>query len=167
MTTDAVAGETDWFDLGVTISIEGKQVPFVSVFTALASGAVAPVASRRRLLRAGQAGAGEAAPAHRRGPRAHRCRRGPPRISRFQVGLFDELAELGVVTRQADEWRRQVDGLRALQGLRPAALPTSLDAELRPYQADGFSGWRPCTPTASVESSPTTWVWARPCSRWH
>ena len=38
VTTDAVAGETDWFDLGVTISIESKQVPFVSVFTALASG---------------------------------------------------------------------------------------------------------------------------------
>ncbi|EUA20481.1 putative helicase domain protein [Mycobacterium xenopi 4042] len=36
--TDAVPGETDWFDLGVTISVEGKAVPFVSVFTALASG---------------------------------------------------------------------------------------------------------------------------------
>jgi SNF2 family DNA or RNA helicase len=53
--------------------------------------------------------------------------------------LFDELAEVGVVTRQADEWRRQVDGLRALQGLEPAAVPTSLRAQLRPYQADGFS----------------------------
>jgi SNF2 family DNA or RNA helicase len=64
---------------------------------------------------------------------------GPTRISRFQAGLFDELAELGVVTRQADEWQRQVGGLRALQELEPARVPTSLRAELRPYQADGYT----------------------------
>ena len=65
---------------------------------------------------------------------------GPTRISRFHVGLFDELAELGVVTLQAVQWRRHVNGLRALQGLEPVAVPTSLRADLRPCQADGF-GW--------------------------
>ena len=139
VTTDAVAGETDWFDLGVTISIEGNHVPFVGVFTALASGQshlLLPdgayfaldkpeMVKLRQLIEEARALAdGE---------------EGPPRISRFQVGLFDELAELGVVTRQADEWRRQVDGLRALQGLEPAAVPTGLRAELRPYQAEGFA----------------------------
>ncbi len=139
VTTDAVAGETDWFDLGVTISIEGKQVSFVSVFTALASG------QSHMLLSDGAYFALDK-------PELVKLRRlieearaltdaddGPPRISRFQVGLFDELAELGVVTRQADQWRRQVDGLRALQGLQPTAVPAGLNAELRPYQADGFS----------------------------
>ncbi|HUH71830.1 MAG TPA: DEAD/DEAH box helicase [Mycobacterium sp.] len=139
VTTDAVAGETDWFDLGVTISVEDKQVPFVSVFTALASGQshlLLPdgayfaldkpeLVKLRQLIQEARA--------------LTDAEEGPPRISRFQVGLFDELAELGVVTRQADEWRRQVDGLRALHGLEPAAVPTSLAAELRPYQADGFS----------------------------
>ncbi len=139
VTTDAVAGETDWFDLGVTISIEGKQVPFVSVFTALASGQshlLLPdgayfaldkpeMVKLRQLIEEARALTdGDA---------------GTPRISRFQVGLFDELAELGVVTRQADEWRRQVDGLRALQGLEPASVPTELRAQLRPYQAEGFA----------------------------
>ena len=139
VTTDAVAGETDWFDLGVTISIEGNQVPFVSVFTALASGQshlLLPdgayfaldkpeLVKLRQLIEEARA--------------LTDAEEGPPRISRFQVGLFDELAELGVVTRQADEWRRQVDGLRALQGMEPAAVPTSLRAQLRPYQAQGFS----------------------------
>jgi superfamily II DNA or RNA helicase len=139
VTTDPVAGETDWFDLGVTISIEGKQVPFVGVFTALASGQShllladgayfaldkPELVKLRRLIEEARA--------------LTDAEEGPPRISRFQVGLFDELAELGVVTRQADEWRRQVDGLRALQGLEPATIPASLRAELRPYQADGFS----------------------------
>ena len=139
VTTDAVAGETDWFDLGVTLSIEGKQLPFVSVFTALASGQshlLLPdgayfaldkpeLVKLRRLIEEARA--------------LTDAEEGPPRISRFQAGLFDELAELGVVMRQADEWRRQVEGLRALRGLEATAAPTSLRAELRPYQADGFS----------------------------
>jgi superfamily II DNA or RNA helicase len=139
VTTDAVPGETDWFDLGVTIHVEGKQVPFVSVFTALASGQshmLLPdgayfaldkpeLAKLRQLIEEARA--------------LTDAEEGPTRISRFQAGLFDELAELGVVTRQADEWRRQVDALRALQGLEPVAVPSSLRAELRPYQADGFS----------------------------
>jgi superfamily II DNA or RNA helicase len=139
VTTDALPGETDWFDLGVTISIEDKAVPFVSVFTALASG------QSHLLLADGAYFALDK-------PELVKLRQlivearaltdaedGPTRISRFQVGLFDELAELGVVTRQADQWRRQVDGLRALQGLQTAAVPTGLRAALRPYQADGFS----------------------------
>lgn len=137
--TDAVAGETDWFDLGVTISIEGKKLPFVSVFTALASGQShvlladgayfaldkPELVKLRQLIEEARA--------------LTDTEEGPPRISRFQVGLFDELAELGVVTRQAREWRRQVDGLRALQALEPTAPPAALHAELRPYQAEGFS----------------------------
>ncbi|ORV14921.1 helicase [Mycobacterium celatum] len=138
VSTDAVAGETDWFDLGVTISIEGKPVPFVSVFTALASGQShllladgayfaldkPELVKLRRLIEEARA--------------LTDADEGPPRISRFQVGLFDELAELGVVTRQAKQWRRQVGALRALQGLEPAPVPAGLRAQLRPYQVEGF-----------------------------
>ncbi len=139
VTTDAVAGETDWFDLGVTISIEGNQISFVSVFTALAS------AQSHLLLPDGAYFALDKPELVKLRQLIEEARaltdadEGQPRISRFQVGLFDELAELGVVTRQANEWRRQVDGLRALQGLEPAQAPTGLRAQLRPYQADGFS----------------------------
>ena len=35
---------------------------------------------------------------------------GPPRISRFQSGLFEDLASLAAVVRQAKEWKRQVAG---------------------------------------------------------
>jgi superfamily II DNA or RNA helicase len=139
VTTDAVPGETDWFDLGVTISVEGEQVPFVTVFTALASG------QQHLLLPDGAYFALDKPELVKLRHLIEEARaltdadEGPTRISRFQAGLFDELAELGVVTRQADDWRRQVDGLRALQGLEPVAVPTSLRADLRPYQADGFA----------------------------
>ncbi|EID13151.1 helicase [Mycobacterium xenopi RIVM700367] len=137
--TDAVPGETDWFDLGVTISVEGKAVPFVSVFTALASG------QSHLLLADGAYFALDKPELVKLRQLIEEARaltdadEGPPRISRFQVGLFDELAELGVVTRQAKAWQRQVGGLRALQGLEPTAVPVGLRAQLRPYQVDGFS----------------------------
>ncbi|WP_343600908.1 SNF2-related protein [Mycobacterium sp.] len=139
VTTDAVPGETDWFDLGVTISVEGKQVPFVSVFSALASG------QSHLLLADGAYFALDKPELVKLRQLIEEARaltdteEGLPRISRFQAGLFDELAELGVVTRQADEWRRQVDGLRSLQGLKPVAVPDNLCADLRSYQADGFA----------------------------
>ena len=139
VTAEEVLGETDWFDLGVTISVEGKQVPFVTVFTALASG------QQHLLLPDGAYFALDKPELVKLRQLIEEARaltdteEGPTRISRFQAGLFDELVELGAVTRQADDWRRQVDGLRALQGLEAVAVPTSLRADLRPYQADGFA----------------------------
>src|SRR5439155_4284910 len=38
LSTAEIAGERDWFDLGVTISVEGRGLPFAEVFVALASG---------------------------------------------------------------------------------------------------------------------------------
>ena len=73
------------------------------------------------------------------------------RISRFQAGLWAELAELGVVQPAGSAWQRQVGGLLAstgsgserLPGPPPATaggvpLPAGLTAQLRPYQSEGF-----------------------------
>ena len=38
VSTAEIVGERDWFDLGVTISVEGRELPFAEVFVALASG---------------------------------------------------------------------------------------------------------------------------------
>ncbi len=138
VSTGAVAGETDWFDLGVTLTVEGRQVPFAEVFTALAAGdshLLLPdgayfslqkpeLEALRTLI--------EEARALQDTPR------GPLRISRFQAGLWEELAALGVVEQQADAWREQMSGLLATGSLDEAALPASLRATLRPYQRDGF-----------------------------
>jgi SNF2 family DNA or RNA helicase len=60
------------------------------------------------------------------------------KISRFQVGLWDELAALGVVGRQAKAWKRQLEGLRSIGTVDSAEPPATLLANLRPYQLDGF-----------------------------
>jgi superfamily II DNA or RNA helicase len=135
-----VAGETDWFDLGVSVTVEGREVPFTDIFVALARN------SSHLLLADGAYFSLEK-------PELEALRRlidearalqenpdGPLRISRFQAGLWDEFAALGVIQAQAQAWQRQVGGLLALGSIEPASPPATLSAHLRPYQAEGF-GW--------------------------
>ena len=63
------------------------------------------------------------------------------RLSRYQAGLWDELAALGVVDAQATAWQQQVAGLLRVDGLAAHAdCPPACRAQLRPYQREGF-GW--------------------------
>jgi superfamily II DNA or RNA helicase len=137
VSTREVAGETDWFDLGITFSVDGREVPFLDVFLALsrdqshlllADGAYfslqkPELQALRRLI--------EEARALQEVP-------GELRISRFQVDLWDELAALGVVDEQAQAWQRQLDGLRAINSVERWEAPPTLAAMFRPYQLDGF-----------------------------
>jgi superfamily II DNA or RNA helicase len=140
LSTDEILNETDWFDLAITISVEGRAVPFMDVFVALSR-------NESHLLLA------DGAYFSLEKPELQTLRRlidearslqdkpdGPLKISRFQAGLWDELAELGVIDRQATAWQRQVGGLLALDSIEPTPQPTGLAARLRPYQMDGF-GW--------------------------
>ncbi len=144
LSVDKLPEETDWFDLGVTITVEGRPVPFIDVFTALArkqpylllgDGAFfslekPELEALARLIEEARA--------------LQDISRDPLRISRFQAGLWDELAELGVVERQADEWERQVRGLLSVTSVRPAEPPAALLATLRPYQLQGYSWLKFC-----------------------
>jgi superfamily II DNA or RNA helicase len=138
VSTDDVAGETDWFDLGVTIAVEGRQVPFTDVFSALsrdqphmmlADGAYfslqkPELQALRRLIEEARA--------------LQDLPTGPLKISRFQAGLWDELTELGVVNHQARAWQQQVQGLLSMDFLDSKEPPATFVARLRPYQLDGF-----------------------------
>ena len=139
VSTGDIEGERDWFDLGVTISVDGRELPFAEVFVALASGEshmlladgahfslLEPrLQSLRQLIEEARALAD--APS------------GPLRISRYQAGLWSELTALGVVTEQAQAWQRQVGALLELDAIAEHAPPPTLGAELRPYQRDGFA----------------------------
>jgi superfamily II DNA or RNA helicase len=138
VSTSAVAKDADWFDLGLTISVEGNQIPFADVFTALSrenthlllpNGAYfslekPELQTLKRLIEEAKGLQDNAD--------------GPLRLSRFQAGLWDEFTKLGVVEEQAYAWRQQVQGLLTLGSVESTQPPASLDAELRPYQLDGF-----------------------------
>jgi superfamily II DNA or RNA helicase len=137
--TSEIAGERDWFDLGVTISVEGRELPFAEVFSALAGGAshvLLPDGAHFSL----------------QDPRLQELRRlieearalgdapsGELRISRYQAGLWSELTALGVVREQAQAWQRQVDALAGIGELSDHEPPGAVRAELRPYQREGFA----------------------------
>ena len=139
VSTADIAGERDWFDLGVTIRVDGRELPFADVFVALASGqshmllddgahfslAEPRLQSLRALIEEARGLADPASP--------------ELRISRYQADLWAELAALGVVTEQADAWQRQVGALLELDALSEHAPPATLQAEMRPYQRDGFA----------------------------
>jgi len=138
VSADAIPGDADWFDLGITISVDGRSVPFADVFVALSQG------QSHLLLPDGAYFAldkPELQALARLIEEARSLQDVPGddlRISRFQAGLWDELTELGVVGRQAAAWRQQVDGLLAAGSVEPRQPPTALRARLRPYQLDGF-----------------------------
>ncbi|MGH9225972.1 MAG: SNF2-related protein, partial [Acidimicrobiales bacterium] len=139
VSTGEIEGDRDWFDLGVTITVEGRLLPFADVFVALASSESemllpdgahfslhdARLQSLRELI--------EEARALVDSPSA------PLRLSRYQAGLWAELVALGVVTHQARAWQSQVEALLELDAITDHALPSTLLAELRPYQRDGFA----------------------------
>ncbi|HEX4723766.1 MAG TPA: DEAD/DEAH box helicase [Pseudonocardiaceae bacterium] len=138
LSTTEVAGDNDWFDLGVTISVEGRDVPFTDVFVALARG------DSHLLLSDGAYFALDKPELRTLRDLIEEARSlldsadGSLRISRFQADLWAELAALGVVRDQAEAWQRQVDGLLSIDAVAPVEVPDTLSAQLRPYQMDGF-----------------------------
>ena len=139
VSADQVDGGTDWFDLGVEVRVDGRAVPFAELFQALAldephlllpdgtyfSLDKPELRTLRTLI--------EEARALQDTPSAGL------RISRFQAGLWEELAALGVVERQAAAWREQVRGLLSTTALPDPDVPEGLQADLRPYQREGLA----------------------------
>ncbi|MFK0002263.1 SNF2-related protein [Paenarthrobacter sp. NPDC090522] len=131
----------DWFDLGIVITLEGEPVSFAAVFSALAAG------QTRMLLPSGAHFSLDLPELHQLRALIDEARSlqdnpdnkdGSLQISRFQVGLWDELAQLGIVDEQAAAWRESVGGLLD-DGVTGLPLPAGLNAELRPYQHEGFN----------------------------
>jgi len=129
--------DPDWFDLSVSVRVEGNEIPLADLITALtreeshlllASGAY--ISLDKPELQALRRLVGEA--------RALQERDGPLRLSPYQAGLWDELASLGIVHRQAAAWQEQVDGLLRLDSVAADPVPATLAAQLRPYQRDGY-----------------------------
>jgi superfamily II DNA or RNA helicase len=134
------SGESDWFDLGVTVTVDGQTVPFATLFQALAAGRTRlalisgtwfslqrPEFEQLRLLieeaRELRDVPGDRVP-----------------VSRYAVGLWEQLLGLGTVEEQSERWTREVRGLLELGSSEPPPVPVGLHAQLRPYQQEGY-GW--------------------------
>jgi len=128
--------QNDWFDLGVSVTVEGRTVPFAPLFTALAKG-------RRRLLLVDGTYLSLDHPALE--PLADLIAEARDltewetglRISRRQTGLWADLVELADEADPAQEWRALLAEVGD-DAPRPVPVPAGLRAGLRPYQVEGF-----------------------------
>ncbi|MGL5864499.1 MAG: SNF2-related protein [Dermatophilaceae bacterium] len=139
---DAASGDassgTDWFDLGIEVTVAGEHVPLAPLIEGIAR------QHEHLILDSGTWFALDR-------PELETLRRlveearslqdrptDPLRISAVNVGLWEELAALGVVEEQSARWSRTVGALLDDGSLTPAEVPDGLAATLRPYQVDGF-----------------------------
>ena len=135
---DAEGCGTDWFDLAVTVTVAGEQVPFTALFTALALG------ESHLVLDSGTWFALDRPELHELRRLIESARtvqdRDPQRlrVSPLQAGLWEELVSLGVVASQSERWTRTAGALLQLDELPTPPAPAALRAELRPYQLAGY-----------------------------
>ncbi|MDF0588886.1 SNF2-related protein [Tsukamurella sp. 8F] len=145
LNVDDAGGESmDWFDLEVTVEVDGESVPFRDVFTAVAAGQDTIVTPGGLLTRIDgerfdrlRELIGEARELPTRGRPKARGGAGSFTISRFQAGLVEDIAEIADAASFDEGWSRRVGALAAGEIDRQDP-PTKLQAELRPYQRDGL-----------------------------
>jgi len=147
LTTDPVvevstrsSDDADWFDLGVSVSVDGRAVPLARLLAALARGEDRLFLDDGAWLRTDH-------PALARlhalvvEARALSDSRDGLRINRYQASLWSDLEDVADVVEQADEWRASAGALAAL--VREGATPQHVDlaglvtADLRGYQQHG------------------------------
>lgn len=130
--------DADWFDLGVTVEIDGEEIPFERLFVALANGDDHLLLDSGTYFRIDR-------------PELERLRRlidearflqdretHGLRLTTYQAGLWEELASLGIVEAQSERWATSVERLLAGAGADPPEVPAGLAATLRPYQVEGY-----------------------------
>ncbi|MFI2104671.1 SNF2-related protein [Isoptericola sp. NPDC019693] len=137
----APSGDADWLDLGISVSVGGKAIPFARLFTALARGDTRLLLVDGSWLRLDQPVLGRLRDLITEAT-ALSDRPGKARVSRYDAHLWGELEDVADVVEAAEAWRRSLAGLRALAAgdrvADPVDVPDGIRAELRPYQREAF-----------------------------
>jgi superfamily II DNA or RNA helicase len=128
----------DWFDLAVTVTLDGTDIPFGELFLALASDGEHLMLPNGHYFALDQP---EFAQLRKLIEEARSLQEPNEslKISRYQAGLWEELKELATSAEQAEAWHKSVTGLLDLHEVSPVPVPESLQASLRPYQQEGFN----------------------------
>jgi superfamily II DNA or RNA helicase len=133
------SADNDWFDLTITVTVGGEEVPFAELFVALAEGQSHLILPSGTFFSLDVEELRELAQLIAEARGLHDAPGDGIRLSRFQASLWEEFHRLGVVTAQASQWE---DSVRALAGAVDRSehnAPATLHATLRPYQHTGFN----------------------------
>ncbi|MET0930225.1 MAG: SNF2-related protein, partial [Aeromicrobium sp.] len=129
---------SDWYDLSVTVTIEGEKVHFGPLFAALAAGETHVVLLSGTYLSIDRPELLQLRELIDEARQLTDRRSDTLRVNRFHAGLWEELVALGTIERQSSRWKESVGALASLDEIPTQGVPSGLHAELRPYQQDGY-----------------------------
>ncbi|GAA4168338.1 DEAD/DEAH box helicase [Gryllotalpicola koreensis] len=134
--------DRDWLELGFTVRVDGREVPFSELFTALAGGRKSLRLVDGSYLKLNQPVFAKLMDLIAEADTLTEWEAGP-RIHRTQLALWSDFEDLADQATAAVEWREQVAALARSDGFETPASrapqPSGLTAELREYQLAGFS----------------------------
>ncbi|MGO0603625.1 DEAD/DEAH box helicase [Brevibacterium linens] len=136
--TSVESDKNDWFDLGFQISIDGRPVPFVKLYKALASGTKKIKLSDDSFLSLNKPIFDKLKALLAEADLIPEWEPGAPKISRMHVGLWSDFEDLADESEPAVTWRDSVRALADLEHLPATEVPDLNGATLRPYQVQGF-----------------------------
>jgi superfamily II DNA or RNA helicase len=129
---------TDWLDLEVEVTVDGTHIALAHVLEALTNGMDRVILRSGKHLRIDRPEFAHLARLVEAAAELQEQPEGGVRVGHHDLGLWDELAEVGIVDAQAAQWVGAAQALRSLTTLPEVAAPVGLKAELRSYQHDGF-----------------------------
>ncbi|MFF2275283.1 SNF2-related protein [Agromyces sp. NPDC058126] len=136
--TTVESERTDWFDLGVVVTVEGKKVPFGPLFSALSHGRKKLLLVDGSYLSLDQPVFAPLRELLEEAGTLDEWEGGELPIHRTQASLWAEFEDLADESAAAVSWRETVAGLNAPEGIEPIPQPEGFAIELRPYQLEGF-----------------------------
>lgn len=131
-------GKNDWFDLGFEVTLDGKTIPFPSLFVALAKGQSKLLLEDRTYFSLEHPAFDALRALIAEGEALAEWEPERQQISKYQVGFWEDLADAADVVEAADGWEATVGKLKNFEAIPHTPLPTGLHAELRSYQREGF-----------------------------
>ncbi|GAA2095234.1 DEAD/DEAH box helicase [Brevibacterium salitolerans] len=133
------AEQPDWFSLDFQVAVAGQRIPFKELFAALAVGEEWLLLPDGNLLALATPEFEELRVLIREGLAVADWEAGGQQVSKMQLGMLSDLAELADTVKAPPEWQAGVDRLRALDSFTPPPVPEGFRAELRDYQQEGYA----------------------------
>jgi superfamily II DNA or RNA helicase len=128
---------TDWLDLEVEVTVDGTHLALAHILEALTKGMDRVILRNGTHVRIDRPEFAHLARLVEAAAELRDSSGDGVRVGHHDLGLWDELAEVGIVDAQAALWVRAARALRDVHSL-PEVEPVGLKAELRSYQHDGF-----------------------------
>jgi len=128
----------DWFDLDITVNVDGTSVALSEVITEIAAGATHMLLPNGVYFRLDTAELNRLRDLLDEARALGEIDSGRVHDRSLNVTLWEELLDVGVVDTQVARWRRNLARLATARPPAPVENPPGLRATLRDYQRDGL-----------------------------